>query len=328
MVAGDGNGGLRDPLASKLQTRLPSRKYPRPQSERNMQVLVTGGTGSIGAPVVQALRRRNHSVVAIGRSSTARDALRQLGAEAVPGDIKDPDKWAGLAATVDGVIHAAATWEDDSGDVDRNVVDAIIENLRRGNGDGNNPGAFIYTGGCWMYGATGDVVATEESPIDALPEFAWSIPIMERVISTPGIRGMLIHPAMVYERNGGVFDHIFEDARQRGYVRVIGSENVRWPLIHRDDLAELYVLMLEQGKHGDVYNAATIEGVPIGLMTRAIARRLGIEQAPVVCDVESIRSEFGDTAAGYALDQQMSGQKAMAELGWNPQHRDVFADIK
>ena len=35
------------------------------------------------------------------------------------------------------------------------------------------------------------------------------------------------------------------------------------------DLAQLYALMLEQGKQGDVYNAAVIHGVPIGMITRA-----------------------------------------------------------
>jgi nucleoside-diphosphate-sugar epimerase len=107
----------------------------------------------------------------------------------------------------------------------------------------------------------------------------------------------------------------------------IGGESVRWPLVHRDDLAELYVLMLEKGQTGDVYNAAAINGVSIGQITRCIARRLGVDGESLVCDVDSFRPEFGDSAEGYALDQQMSGQKAMDRLGWCPQDLDVFADI-
>jgi hypothetical protein len=37
---------------------------------------------------------------------------------------------------------------------------------------------------------------------------------MQLILSTPDGRGMLIHPAMVYERNGGVFRNSFEDAKQ------------------------------------------------------------------------------------------------------------------
>ena len=95
---------------------------------------------------------------------------------------------------------------------------------------------------------------------------------------------MVIHPAMVYERNGGVFSHIFEDAENLGLVQVIGGEDVRWPLIHREDLAQLYALMLENGKQGDVYNGAAIDGVPIGTVTRAIAARLGIDADPKVLE--------------------------------------------
>ncbi len=89
----------------------------------------------------------------------------------------------------------------------------------------------------------------------------------------------------------------------------------------------LYALLIEHGKPGDVYNGAAEEGVPIGRMTRTIARRLGIDSEPVVYDVEAAFADFGISAAGYALDQQMSGWKAMQELGWDPQHRDVFAVI-
>ena len=83
----------------------------------------------------------------------------------------------------------------------------------------------------------------------------------------------------------------------------------------------------EQAQRGDEYNAAAIEGVSIGLLTRTIASRLGIDTDPVVIDIESARAEFGSSAPGYALDQQMSGQKAIDRLGWQPRHLDVIADI-
>jgi nucleoside-diphosphate-sugar epimerase len=138
---------------------------------------------------------------------------------------------------------------------------------------------------------------------------------------------MVIHPAMVYERDGGVFERIVRDVERLGYARIVGSETVRWPLVHRDDLGVLYALMMEKGQAGDAYNAATVEGMPIGQITQAIVKRLGCEEPPRVVDIESMRAESESTAAGFALDQQMSGKKAMRELGWTPRHLDVFADI-
>ena len=111
-------------------------------------------------------------------------------------------------------------------------------------------------------------------------------------------------------------------------MRVIGGENVRWPLVHRLDLAQLYALMLEQGEQGDVYNAATNQGVPIGKLTRVLAKRLGLSSEPVVCDTDAAMDEIGSWAEGYAIDQQMSGEKARQRLGWRPHYEDVFAEIQ
>lgn len=288
-----------------------------------MRILVLGGTGSIGSAIVEVLLKQGHQVVALGRSRQARTLLQNSGATPIEGDLNNPSRWVEVVENVDAVIQAAAAWGDDMGKVDRLVVDALLEKMH----SDNSPKALIYTGGCWLYGRTGDTVATEETAFDPLDSFDWTIPTIQTVLSTPYIRGMVIHPAMVYERNGGVFEHIFKDAKELGYVRVIGGENIRWPLVHRMDLAELYVLMLEQGKQGDVYNAAAIDGVYIGDITRVIAKRLGINTNPVVLDVDDAKSEFGSWADGYALDQQMSGQKAMEQLGWRPKHLDVMADI-
>jgi hypothetical protein len=55
-----------------------------------------------------------------------------------------------------------------------------------------------------LYGNTGDRVATEESPFDAPPEWAWSVDHVNMVLGASQLRGIVIHPAMVYERDGGV----------------------------------------------------------------------------------------------------------------------------
>jgi nucleoside-diphosphate-sugar epimerase len=288
-----------------------------------MKVFLLGGTGSIGSAVLQALRLHNHEIFALGRTPGSCQKLREAGAIPVAGDMTNPAEWIGVVDKADAVIQAAATWGDDMEKSDRVVVDAIATALA----NGSSQKTFIYTGGCWMYGETGDTVATEETLLNPIGSFAWAIPAMHIVLSGAVFRGMVIHPAMVYERNGGVFAQMYEDARQLAHIRVIGAESVRWPLVHRLDLAELYVLMLERGRQGSVYNAAAMEGVAIGTIARAIADSMGVKAEPVVRDIESAKSELGSSAEGYALDQQMSGKKAMTELGWRPQHLDVYTDI-
>ncbi len=288
-----------------------------------MRVLLLGGTGSIGGAVLEKLQRNNHEVVALARSEHSASRMTQMGARTVMGDIKHPSQWIALCDEVEAVVHAAASWDCDMGVADRRVVQSVLPRLSKS----NQLKTFIYTGGCWLYGQTGDIVATETSPVQELESFSWTLPSINDVLCAENVRGMVIHPAMVYEHDGGVFEHIYKDARELGYVRVVESESVRWPLVHRIDLADLYVLMLKHGRQGDVYNAAANEGVPVGVLTRAIAAQFGITQPPVVMDVIDACREIGDYAEGYALDQQMSSAKAKSQLGWRPQYEDPLAVI-
>lgn len=43
--------------------------------------------------------------------------------------------------------------------------------------------------------------------------------------------------------------------------------------------------------------------------------------------LEEARAEMGSIADAFALDQQVSGGRARAELGWNPPPRDVQEEL-
>ena len=288
-----------------------------------MHVLMLGGTGSIGAVVVAALLRRGHEVTALARSDASARKLSAMGAAVLPGDACSPGTWLPAVDRVDGVIHAATDFSSDMAALDRALLDALLPRLSA-NARGQ---LLLYTGGCWLYGATGGQVATELHPFDALPAFAWMVPAARRVLAAPGVRGVVIHPAMVYEGVEGVFSRFARDARLLGLVRVVGNERTRWPLVHRHDLAALYALAAERAAPGASYNAAAVAGLSVGAIARAVARRLGVNQTPLLQGVDDAVAELGEWARGYALDQQMSGDKARRELGWRPIWREPLADL-
>jgi nucleoside-diphosphate-sugar epimerase len=132
---------------------------------------------------------------------------------------------------------------------------------------------------------------------------------------------------MVYEREAGVLARFRDDLVELGRVRVYGHEQVRWPLVHRTDIGELYALALEQAPRGESYNGAAIDSVTVGVLARAMARRAGAEPIPLVRPIEEAVNEFGEWSRGYAIDRRMSGAKARRELGWSPLHTDPIADI-
>lgn len=292
-----------------------------------MKVLVLGGTGLIGRAVVSALRARGHDVTALARSDEAAVKLAALGARPLAGDIRTPVPWLASAAFADigAIIHTAATFMPDMGAVDRALIEAILAAADRDRATKRR--RFIYTGGCWLYGNTGDRIADEKTPFEPLEDFAWMIKNYGQLAESEHFESAIIHPAMVYERGGGVFARFVDDATLFGRVRIVGSEDVRWPLVHSDDLGELYALALEHGRPGEAYNAAAFTGVRVGEIARAIARRKGAPETPFIRTVEDAIAEIGSWARGFAIDQQMSGAKARRELGWTPRHTDLAADI-
>jgi len=290
-----------------------------------LKVLVLGGTGSIGASVVSALRSRRNEVLGLARSDSSAHTLSSLGVQPVHGDIRWPDEWATIAESVDAVIQAVGDFTADADPIGRNLISTLLRRIdaRRS----CPPPAYIYTGGCWLYGATGDCVATEDSPLNACAEWAWSIDHLRMVLGAPQVRGIVIHPAMVYERDGGVLARFRDDLSTFGRVRVFGNENIRWPMVHRADIGELYALALERAPRGASYNGAAVDSITVGALARAMARRAGVETTPLVRSIEEGVAELGEWVRGYAIDQRMSGAKARRELQWLPVHTDPVADL-
>jgi nucleoside-diphosphate-sugar epimerase len=287
-------------------------------------VFVLGGTGSIGSAVVRELVRRGHQVHGLARSDASAKKLAALGATPLPGDIASPERWAGTLPQVDAIIHSACDFSAAMGEIDRRLLDALLPRLAA---QPKKP-RFIYTGGCWLFGATGDDVATEATPFHPLPAFAWMAPNLQRMLDAPGIDGIVIHPAMVYEPCGGVFLRFARDAVERDAIRVVESETVRWPLVHSEDLATLYALALEKAPARSSYIGAATEGLAVGRIARAFAKRFGArQQEPEIISAVAIAAELGEWARGFALDQQLSGAKARRELGWTPRHLDPEREI-
>jgi nucleoside-diphosphate-sugar epimerase len=289
-----------------------------------LRVFVLGGTGTIGAPMVRALIGRGHNVWALARSDAAAARLGACGATTVAGDIARPEQWVALMPRIDAIIHAACDHNCEMGAIDAHLLDVLLASLATRSAKPR----FITTGGCWLFGATGDAIAMEETPLRPLPGFAWMVPQLRRILAAPEVDGIVIHPAMVYTAAGGVFSRFAREARERDAIRVVESEDVRWPLVHSEDLAELYAAALELAPSRSSYIGAAIEGLSVGRIARAFANHFALRhREPQILSADAIAAELGEWARGYALDQRLSGEKARRELGWRPRHLDPEAEI-
>ncbi|KIC21690.1 NAD-dependent epimerase/dehydratase family protein [Leisingera sp. ANG-Vp] len=280
-----------------------------------MKVLILGGTGSIGTAVTQELIRRGHDVTGLSRSESSDRKLIAMGARPLRGDLRFPGDWAREAAAMDGLIQLAATFDEDMGQADTAAITAILrqaalhpERLR-----------LIYTGGCWLYGATGRRVADETTPMRPIKPFAWMQKNANAVLASSAVSAAVIHPAMVYHQNGGVFDRYLQAARNAKPFEIWGSIATRWPLVQREDLARAYCLLLENPQLSGHFNASAEAGVQVADITGEIARRHGHDGSYVVRSLKHALIKYGDWAEGPTLDQQMGSDKLRRLTGWQPQ---------
>lgn len=280
-----------------------------------MKLFVTGATGYIGRVVTERLHAAGHRVIGLARSEESAQKLKSLGAEAVRGDLRDGAALESAAQNADGAIHLAMEMTAEAPALDRDAIDAILAGL------GSSGKPFVYTSGVWVMGSTGGHTVDENTPVNPTPLVAWR-PAHERfVLTASGVRGVVIRPAMVYGRGGGIVGTWVGDGR-KGAVRFVGTGENRWPFVHVDDLADLYVLALHAAP-GSLYFAADGPSIPV----KEIAERAAAGAPVHAIPLEEARKTMGPLADALTLDQLVSGRKAWKELGWAPKGRSIVEEL-
>ena len=286
----------------------------RRELEAEMRVFILGGTGSIGTAVVQELVARSHDVVALSRSEKSDEKLSLLGAAPCRGDLRAAEGWVDEALACDAVIQVAATFDEDMAVADNCVTSALISASSERGGTLR----LIYTGGCWLYGETGDAIATEDRPFDPLRAFSWMVGHAERLLKCPTLSTAVVHPAMVYHEEGGAFERFLKAARENRPIEIRGGPDTRWPIIERTDLANAYCDLLMRPELKGHFNVSSEVGVRVGDIAKRFAGAYGSTGEVVVRCVEDVVRQHGSWAKGPTLDQQMSSGKLQNATGWKP----------
>ncbi|MGN7862013.1 NAD-dependent epimerase/dehydratase family protein [Microbacterium sp. 22303] len=278
-----------------------------------MKVLLTGATGYIGTSVLDRLLAEGHAVTALVRDAEKARAVEEAGATALVGDVTDATLIAEAADEVDGVIHTASTPEGDAA-----FIDAVLGAFE---GTGK---PVVHTGGIWSYGSSDDI--TEDTALDRPALTAWRGAGEARVLGAAGVRGTVVAPATVYGRGGGLVRLLTDETD--GGVLLIGDGSQHWTTVDVDDLAALYVLALEKGGRGETYIGASGQNPTVRELGEAIAAGYGVTEGVRAESVTETRERLGEAFAdALLLDEQATGAKARAELGWAPTARPLVAQL-
>lgn len=241
-----------------------------------MHIFLTGATGYVGAGIAAELVRGKHDVTALVRSDTSAARVRSYGIAVHRGDLRDPSTYREAALAADAIVHAGVEGGADRMDVDRIFVGAVA-----------GP-SLVYTSTLFVLGNVEN--ADESSPASG-PRAEH-----ERLVLAAG--GAVIRPGMIWGAEGA---YLFE------HPLFIGDGSNRWPLVHRDDVAELYRLVVESGARGVFHAVAEV------LRASDVFPGKGVP-------LEDARGELGGFADALALDQDVTALRSVA-LGWRPTRR-------
>jgi len=286
-----------------------------------MRVFLTGATGYIGTAVAERLRAAGHEVEGLARTDAAGQKLLRAGVHPVRGDFGDLARLAAAARAADGVISLATTYD---ATVDGPAVAAMLDALA---GSGK---PFIYTSGIWSHGDTGGRVVDETTPANPAPLVAWRQAVEDRVLAAAkrNVRSIVIRPAIVYGRGGGIPAGFADSARTEGAARFVGTGENRWPFVHVDDLADLYLAALERAPAGTLLLATTGPSVAVREVAEAASRGAGAGGRTAATPLAEARQSMGPYADALALDQQASGRRAEELLGWRPYRPGVLEEME
>lgn len=289
-----------------------------------MRILVTGATGLIGGAVARRLAAAGHEVVGLARSEASAGKLTNMGYQAAHGDLEDAASIANAVRGVDAVVHAASPNDRNSAAYDEAATRAIIDALR------GTSKRFLYTSGCFLYGATGDTPATEGSRLDPLElvRFRQALEADILAAATDGVHGIIVRPAWVYGNHAWTTMMMYGSAREHGAARYVGNGQNRWTCVHVDDLADLYLLALEQAPAASIFNGAHGAAIPLIEIARAASEGAGVEGRVAEWPLEEARQVLGAFADAIACDQVVSGERAERELGWRPSRHSILEELR
>ena len=289
-----------------------------------MRILVTGASGFIGSAVVRALFAR---ITTCWGSSARGNALplELLGASPALGDMLRPDSYEPLVADVDAVIHAAqqrfpGRWTRkrilamrNSNALMTRVLAATC--LKRGI-------PFVYTSGALSHCGYGPEWVDETTPLRPCllaRGHAEMVEELQRLHRERGLRAMIVSPGFVYGP-GGFLAETMKLIGKNQY-RVIGAGDNYWGLVHVDDLADLYVRVLDSGRPGENYFACDDNPLPRRTVIDHITKALGTPR------VGGVPGWVARLWLGFPLVEaitrsiRMRNQHTRRTLAWRPQHR-------
>ncbi|HYT40194.1 MAG TPA: NAD-dependent epimerase/dehydratase family protein, partial [Acidimicrobiia bacterium] len=235
-----------------------------------MRVLVTGATGVYGRSVVERLHRAGHEVVAMARRPPA--AL-PAGVRFAAADVRDLPAVQAAMGGCDVVVHLAFVVtpikdREESRAISVGGTTNVVEAMRR-----TGARRLVFASSAMTYGANPDnpPLFTEEHPQRPSPDYVYGTDKVaaERVIIDSGVEAVLARTGVTVGRN---IDNLLVDIFAAPAIVGIKGVDIRYQLVHQDDIGRFFALACEQGPPGPV-NVAPPDFVELRRIAEILGKR-------------------------------------------------------
>jgi UDP-glucose 4-epimerase len=277
------------------------------------RILVTGGSGFIGSHVVDKLADAGFEPRIYDLRPSPHHEPGSV--DTVVGDLFDGKALRAAMEDCDAVVHLAAY--ADVGIVAEQPVDAeecnsrgTLAVLEAARATGTR---VVYGSTIWIYGASGEGVIDEDSPI-GLPDHLYTASKLAGEMYCTSYAELYDVPCVILRfgipygpraRPSAVIPIFVSKALAGEPLTIAGDGQQTRRFIYVEDLAEGIVAGLEAGADGRVYNLAGDETVTI--------RELADTVSELVGDTEIVHTPGRSGDFGGAV---ISNERAAGELGW------------
>ncbi len=258
------------------------------------RAFVTGATGFIGHHLVRRLQAEGAEVRCLVRSHRRAEALAQLGARLVSGDVTDPESLRSAVANVDVVFHLAGLTKATSAGQLREVNEEGTRNVAAACAAASVPPVLVYVS---SLAAAGPCIAgrprTEQDEPAPVSRYGQSKHAGE-LAAAAYARHMpitVVRPPIVLGQGDRAGLELFRTIARWNLHLVPGRTDASYSVIHAADLAAALIAATASGRrldpetpenaHAGIYFAAADELVTYSELGRMAGRSLGRTQVRI-----------------------------------------------